>query len=191
MRPRAVVVAHRDAMVAEGIASALDRYPSIVPIGAVTTAEEGERLGTRADAVALDQYLPGALPAASRLRRHGVRVVLLGGGGEEDEGVRVSTRAPIASLASALVPEASPAPADHGGLTPREREVLSLVARGMAAKQVARYLRISPKTVEQHKTRIFSKLGVPNQTAAVSVVVRDGLADRGPWEQVGAARGSA
>ncbi len=61
----------------------------------------------------------------------------------------------------------------------------------MAAKQVARYLHISPKTVEQHKTRIFSKLGVPNQAAAVSIVARDGLADRGPWELVGAARGSA
>jgi DNA-binding CsgD family transcriptional regulator len=42
-------------------------------------------------------------------------------------------------------------------------------------KQVARHLGISPKTVEQHKTRIFAKLGVPNQAAAVRMVVAAGL----------------
>jgi DNA-binding NarL/FixJ family response regulator len=45
--------------------------------------------------------------------------------------------------------------------------VLVLVAKGLAAKQVARQLGISHKTVERHKTRIFSKLGVPNAVAAV------------------------
>jgi protein AroM len=62
-------------------------------------------------------------------------------------------------------------------LTPRERDVLSLVARGFAGKQVARHLGISPKTVEQHKTRIFSKLGVPNQAAAVSVAMGAGRSE--------------
>jgi DNA-binding CsgD family transcriptional regulator len=56
-------------------------------------------------------------------------------------------------------------------LTRREKEILDLVARGLAAKQVATQLGISPKTVEQHKTRIFAKLGVRNQTAAVSVLL--------------------
>jgi DNA-binding NarL/FixJ family response regulator len=41
------------------------------------------------------------------------------------------------------------------------------VSRGLAGKQVARHLGISPKTVERHKTRIFAKLGVANQAAAV------------------------
>ena len=48
----------------------------------------------------------------------------------------------------------------------REQEILRLVARGRSGKQVARQLGISPKTVERHKTRIFAKLGVPNQAAA-------------------------
>jgi DNA-binding CsgD family transcriptional regulator len=39
----------------------------------------------------------------------------------------------------------------------------------MAAKQVARHLGISPKTVERHKGHIFAKLGVSNQAAAVHV----------------------
>ena len=52
-------------------------------------------------------------------------------------------------------------------LTPRQRQILSLVGRGMTARQIARQLGISPKTVEQHKAKIFAKLGVPNQAAAV------------------------
>ena len=46
----------------------------------------------------------------------------------------------------------------------------------MSGKQVARHLGISPKTVEHHKTRIFAKLGVPNQTAAVTLAMAGGLA---------------
>jgi DNA-binding NarL/FixJ family response regulator len=57
-------------------------------------------------------------------------------------------------------------------LTGRERQILSLVAEGLAGKQVARVLGISPKTVERHKTRIYSKLGVPNQAAAAGLAVR-------------------
>jgi DNA-binding NarL/FixJ family response regulator len=45
--------------------------------------------------------------------------------------------------------------------------VLRLVGKGFSGRQVAKQLEISPKTVERHKTRIFKKLGVPNQAAAV------------------------
>ena len=55
---------------------------------------------------------------------------------------------------------------------PRERQILSLVTDGLAGKQVARVLGISPKTVERHKTRIYSKLGVPNQAAAAGLAAR-------------------
>jgi DNA-binding CsgD family transcriptional regulator len=44
----------------------------------------------------------------------------------------------------------------------------------MAGKQIARSLGISPKTVEQHKTRAFKRLGVPNQAAAVAMLVEKG-----------------
>jgi DNA-binding CsgD family transcriptional regulator len=66
-------------------------------------------------------------------------------------------------------------------LTPRERQVLSLVARGLAAKQVARQLSISPKTVERHKTRIFAKLNVPNQAAAVGAAMGLELGRSDTW----------
>jgi RNA polymerase sigma factor (sigma-70 family) len=49
-----------------------------------------------------------------------------------------------------------------GRLTAREREVLERVAEGLHAKEIAALLGISPRTVEVHKTRIMSKLGVRN-----------------------------
>ena len=169
MKPRTVLIAHRSAMVAEGIAAALARYPYIVPVGTATTAEEAARAGVLADAAAVDATMPGADELAVLLRSRGVRVAMIGDESEDAEDLRVSSNATVASLASALVPFGPGEELTSRALSPREHEILALAARGLAAKQVARQLGISPKTVEQHKTRIFAKLGVRNQTAAVSV----------------------
>jgi DNA-binding CsgD family transcriptional regulator len=57
-------------------------------------------------------------------------------------------------------------------LTAREREILDHAARGLHAKEIGRALGISPRTVEVHKSRIMSKLGVRN----VAELVRFSLA---------------
>lgn len=182
---RSVVVAHRETMVAEGIAAALNGYPGIISIGVATTATDGERFGALADALAMDRRLPGAEDAAARLQRKGVRVVWLGETSDRADGVAVSLRARISSLASALAPETPGEPSSIRCLTPREREVLSLAALGLAAKQIAKQLGISTKTVERHKTKIFAKLGVPNQTAAVRLALSDGLQVGDVWNATG------
>ena len=51
-------------------------------------------------------------------------------------------------------------------LSEREREVLTLVGRGLANKQVARNLRISERTVKAHLTNIFQRIGVRDRTSA-------------------------
>jgi DNA-binding CsgD family transcriptional regulator len=187
VRPRTVVVAHRETMVAEGIAAALGTHPAIVPVAGVTSTGEAERRADGSDAVALDERLPGATQTAARLRRKGIRVVFIGDPAEQEDGVRVPTRAPVITLARALVPELENGHRNGHGtrsvrtLSRRQKEVLDLVARGLAAKQVARQLGISPKTVELHKTRIFRKLGVPNQTAAVSQAFRQREEGMDPW----------
>ena len=61
-----------------------------------------------------------------------------------------------------------------GLLSHREGQILELAGKGMAAKQIARALGISLKTVEHHKTRAFRKLGVPNQAAAVAALMERG-----------------
>jgi DNA-binding NarL/FixJ family response regulator len=180
MSPKAVAVVHRHAMVAEGIAAALGRYPELVLVGATNSLQALEGPAGKADAVVLDRYLTGAQLVARRLRRRGVQVVLLDGD-ESDEGTRVSVDAPVATLAAALVPGVLVPGPGQGRLTARERQVLSLVARGLAAKQVARQLSISPKTVERHKTRIFAKLRVPNQAAAVRAAMDRELGRSDTW----------
>jgi DNA-binding NarL/FixJ family response regulator len=51
-------------------------------------------------------------------------------------------------------------------LTPREREVLALVAEGLPNKLIARRLEISEKTVKAHLTRVFEQIGVSDRTQA-------------------------
>lgn len=72
-----------------------------------------------------------------------------------------------------------------GGLTAREAEVLGLLAQGLANKQIARELSISPKTVSNHVEHVYTKLGVSSRAAAALHAMRHGLVDPG----LGAARG--
>ncbi len=52
-------------------------------------------------------------------------------------------------------------------LSRREQEVLRLLMDGMANKEIARCLSITQKTVEEHLSSIYKKLGVPSRTKAV------------------------
>ncbi len=62
-------------------------------------------------------------------------------------------------------------------LTPREVQVMRGIANGLATMQVAISLGITRKSVENHKQRIFVKLGVQSQAHAVAVAVDSGLLD--------------
>lgn len=60
-------------------------------------------------------------------------------------------------------------------LTPREVEVLAAMADGLSNKAIARRLGVVVKTVENHKTRVFDKLGVKTQAHAVGLAISQGL----------------
>lgn len=78
--------------------------------------------------------------------------------------------------ARALLPANRPAGSARGDeLTPREREVLALVAIGLPNKSIARRLGISEKTVKAHLTRVFTVLGVSDRTSAALWAQRQGL----------------
>jgi two-component system, NarL family, response regulator LiaR len=71
--------------------------------------------------------------------------------------------------------QAQRAPRDS--LTPREREVLSLIAHGRPNKLIARDLGVSEKTVKTHVSSILGKLGVTDRTQAALYAVREGLVE--------------
>jgi len=60
-------------------------------------------------------------------------------------------------------------------LTPREREVLSLLAEGCSAPQMARRLHLSTATIKTHLKTLYEKLGVNDRAAAVAEAMRRGL----------------
>ena len=60
-------------------------------------------------------------------------------------------------------------------LTPREREVLTLMGQGRSNAEIATLLSIAPRTAKVHVQNILSKLGATNRTEAVSLAVRQGL----------------
>jgi DNA-binding NarL/FixJ family response regulator len=67
--------------------------------------------------------------------------------------------------------EADPAAA----LTPRQREILQLLAQGQSAKQVAAALDLSPRTVEDHKYRLMEALGIENSAELIRFAIKHGL----------------
>jgi len=69
----------------------------------------------------------------------------------------------------------SPTPDHPAGLTPREIEVLGLVASGMTNAQIAKELYVSCRTVETHLTSIYRKLGVSSRAAATRFALEHGL----------------
>ena len=88
------------------------------------------------------------------------------------------------SLTRSLIEEKEvPAPANNGALgrlTPRETEVLRLIAEGYTNTQIADLLFLSPRTIETHRANIRSKLHLDSRAELVRFAVRHGLLSNSP-----------
>jgi len=76
-------------------------------------------------------------------------------------------------LKSFLDPALSKHESGRGGLTPREREIVQLLAEGKSSKEVAAVLGISVKTAETHRTNLMRKLGVHSVSEIVRYAIRN------------------
>jgi two-component system response regulator NreC len=74
-----------------------------------------------------------------------------------------------------LRPPADRQNASIGNLTPREREVLQLVAEGLSTKEAASTLKISTKTVDMHRQHIMGKLQLRSVAELTKFAIREGL----------------
>jgi DNA-binding NarL/FixJ family response regulator len=92
-------------------------------------------------------------------------------------GIRAAARgeSPLAPKAATAVLEARAEARPAVELSSREREVLVLLATGLANKQIALRLGISEKTVKAHLTNVFQRIGVTDRTQAALWAQRTGL----------------
>jgi DNA-binding NarL/FixJ family response regulator len=71
---------------------------------------------------------------------------------------------------------------NYDKLTRREQEVMRLVAQGLSSKEIASKLYISPKTVENHRTKIMEKMGFDNLVDLVKYAAKLGIINIRSWE---------
>ena len=91
------------------------------------------------------------------------------------EAARALRAAPLLAELTALGSTAAPARVHEGALTPRETEILALVAVGRTNGEIGKQLFISTKTVSVHVSNILAKLDAASRTEAAAVARRRGL----------------
>jgi len=201
MSPIRILCVDDHPLMREGVARKLGRQPDMKVVGTAGTGEEGVAMFQRLhpDVVLMDLQLPGmsGLEAIQAIRAQdsAARVIVLTMY-QGDEDIYRALRAGASSylfkdtLANDLVSivrevhnggrpippaVASRAAVNHVALSPRELEVLKLVARGLRNKEVADHLGLSTDTVQTHIKHLFEKLNVSDRTAAVTVALSRGI----------------
>ena len=89
----------------------------------------------------------------------------------------------IENLMQSPLKEAKITDADYGTLTPREQEVMRLLAEGLSCKEVAKKLFISHKTVENHRANIMNKLDIHSTIELIRYAAKLGLIDVDLWKR--------
>jgi DNA-binding CsgD family transcriptional regulator len=87
----------------------------------------------------------------------------------------MDARRAIVRLDAIAIPATETNSVAPGGLTPRELEVIRLVAQGLTDADVADRLFISPRTVSQHLRSIYGKLDVSSRAGATRFAIEHGL----------------
>ncbi|MBP2324301.1 DNA-binding NarL/FixJ family response regulator [Kibdelosporangium banguiense] len=196
-----VVLQHHNRLFREILAAHLTREPDITLLGMAASGPELIQLcDLRRPTVAVfeadaprwsnERLVSLLLPPGRLLRMIGLHQSLTTAHVIRAYEAGVSSLVPYAGgleplLAAIRAPSSAieTARAKRGGgdaLTQRELEVLYLVCAGYPPRQIGLELGISPHTVENHKQRIFTKLGVHNQAHAAASAVRLGLLAQAP-----------
>jgi DNA-binding NarL/FixJ family response regulator len=92
------------------------------------------------------------------------------------------SRTVIETLIDSPIKEARIRDDNYGSLTPREQEIMRLLAEGRSPREIGDQLCISPKTVENHRTSIMGKLGLHSTMDLVRYAARLGLIDVELWK---------
>ncbi len=198
-----IVVADDHPVVREGLAAVIARETDMVVVGAARDGREALELSRShsPDVVLMDLRMPvlDGVTATALVRREcpGTHVIVLttfGGDADIHRALEAGARAYLLKDADARAVLAAirdvHAGRRHLGaevsarlmqryesdeLTPRETEILTLIAKGMKNRQIAKALGITEGTVKGHINNILGKLHVRDRTQAVTVALRRGI----------------
>jgi len=84
-----------------------------------------------------------------------------------------------AAFAASVLTGEGAAPSGADLLSPRERQILLMVARGASSASIGEALHLSPKTVDTYRSRLMAKLGLSDVPAVVRWAIREGLIEVG------------
>lgn len=199
--PASILVVEDDALFREHVRDVLESAGfAVVEAG---TGEDAVRMASESQPslVLLDVHLPGfsGYEICRTLREdHGQRIGIIFLSGSKTDSIDRATGlgfgaddyvlkpfepdelvARVRAVLRRMHPQGGEAAVASDGfhLTPREHEILSLLAGGLTQDQIAERLVIAPKTVATHIERILSKLGVQSRAQAVAVAFREALVD--------------
>lgn len=173
---------------AQGLKMAADLRPHVVLMDVSMPVVDGitaaRRMRTRApDAKVVVLTMHADTDLVDRARSAGAAGYLLKDASGE-EVVRAVQRAldgqrtissGVGSASPAAVPEDDELDDDAPSLTDRELQILQMLADGCTPAEVAEKLFISPKTVRNHLTKVYDKLGVSSRSAAIVVGLQHGV----------------
>ncbi len=142
----------------DGLQALRQRLPSEVPV-IVLSASDEQRNVLQAIKLGAAGFIPKT--SSSRLMISALKLVLSGG-----------VYLPAVLLQTNVPDAVADVPTSRDGLTPRQREVLTLLREGKSNKEIARVLDLAEGTVKLHVTAILKALNVSNRTRAVIVAAQ-------------------
>jgi DNA-binding NarL/FixJ family response regulator len=189
-----VLIADDHGIVRSGLRLLLERQPDVEVIGEAADGAEARELAIRErpDLAILDLKMPKltGLQATREIKAQAPEVAVLILSMHDDDryvaeamkagasGYVVKTQADtdlVAAIRAVERGESFPAPEARGALTPREEEIVKLVAEAHTTKEIAAILHLSEKTVENHRANAMRKLGMRDRVELVRYAIRRGL----------------
>ncbi len=189
-----VLIADDHGIVRSGLRLLLERQPDIEVVAEAADGAEARELAIRErpDLAILDVKMPKltGLQATREIKAQAPEVAVLILSMHDEEryvsealkagasGYVVKTQADtdlVAAIRAVERGEAFPAPEAQGTLTPREEEIVKLVAEAHTSKEIAAILHLSEKTVENHRANAMRKLGMRDRVELVRYAIRRGL----------------
>ncbi|HEY5815538.1 MAG TPA: response regulator transcription factor [Solirubrobacterales bacterium] len=191
-----VLIADDHGIVRSGLRLLLERQPDVEVVAEAADGVEARELAIRErpDLAILDVKMPKltGLQATREIKAQAPEVDVLILSMHDDEryvtealkagasGYVLKTQADtdlVAAIRAVERGETFPVPAAEGTLTPREEEIVKLVAEAHTSKEIASILHLSEKTVENHRANAMRKLGMRDRVELVRYAIRRGLVE--------------